>query len=165
MDRSPTPPPCFPSYVKARWAFAQLRFNSIGKGEEERCTHIRLRAQHMKFKEVHFHSKPVHPNTATDRHSFPRGIEAPGLCEVQAPNPILRIIQIAHQFLMGPTYARQVVMQNLIHPRASERTYRVGSETNGWAKIFLRRTATQSSMRSHLSGMFSESPILRGRYK
>ena len=126
MDRSPTPPPCFPSYVKARWAFAQLRFNSIGKGEEERCTHIRLRAQHIKFKEVHFHSKPVHPNTATDRHSFPRGIEAPGLCEVQAPNPILRIIQIAHQFLMGPTYARQVVMQNLIHPTFS------GVTTSSW---------------------------------
>ena len=68
MDRSPTPPPGFPSYVKARWAFAQLRFNSIGKGEEERCTLIRLRAQHMKFKEVHFHSNqftPIHRRTGT----------------------------------------------------------------------------------------------------
>ena len=33
--RNPTPPPDFPSYAKACWAFAQLRFSSIGKGERE----------------------------------------------------------------------------------------------------------------------------------
>ena len=31
-DQNPAPPPCFPSYVKACWAYAQLRFDFIGKG-------------------------------------------------------------------------------------------------------------------------------------
>ena len=35
MDQEPNPPPDLPSYAKARWAFAQLRFSSIGKGERE----------------------------------------------------------------------------------------------------------------------------------
>ena len=33
--RNPTPPPDLPSYAKACWAFAQIRFSSIGKGERE----------------------------------------------------------------------------------------------------------------------------------
>ena len=39
MDRSPTPPPCFPSYVKARWAFAQLRKGHL-RGHLSQRSHV-----------------------------------------------------------------------------------------------------------------------------
>ena len=38
MNQDPSHPPRFPSYIKACWAFAQLRFNFIGKENAEQGT-------------------------------------------------------------------------------------------------------------------------------